>query len=944
MKKFLSRFLSMVICLVFLGTSTVGALSAKQKQIFDGGTLYLDDECAVASSSSDDTKDIASSIYVLGDSLTVGMRDQGGLQAKLEDKGWTVSEIEATGGDTIARALPKVEIDKEKIASSGTVVVSLGTNPEDNFPAKVERLINKIEEHNSSADIKWINVVDPVFDVPSTEVNNTISNKSRQLNFEVIDWKSEISARPGRYPTVDTLHQTPEGYRNRSQWTANQIGQAPESDAVGDDAGGGSDTTGTSADLTTLPLREKLAQLLMPRVDNTSELNTVTEKKVGGIFVGRNSITSLSSAIEEKQGGQHKYIVSIDGEGGTVGVPIGTNPPSAREMGNMSEEEVKNIAKDFGKELADLGVTMNLAPVADVVDDVSSGVIKTRSFGATNQKVNTKAGVFADGLREAGLLPTFKHFPGHGHATTTIGGSTLADTHLNPNAYVENLSELSRNDLGPFVTLGNSGSSAIMVGHLIIPDVDRDNPATVSPAVIGGVLRDELGYDGLVITDDMGDMAPITSRFSNFPEAVFRAIKAGNDMVLFVGKNNQIDAILNRLERAVESGALTEERIDESLARIASARNFGVGAEDVLEGCACGASSSGGPSDFSGNNNVEIAFNYFISKGLSATQAAAIVGNFMQESGPELNPEANSGSHYGIAQWDIGGREANLRTFARETNRANKFNTLEVQLEFVWLETTGEGATPSVPGNNRPVLPAMDAADGDLPQLVKIWLVEWEGAKGQEEEQRLEYAQQVLDTYGGGSGGGGQSAECAGYSGLDGVQCPANLEAHPSQPGYFRMPDAPNGEYTKYSIPERQYGSRELVCVLYSVALAYYEQMDARSHMDIGDLNASGHKSHYKGIAADLDGQGEIVAADNENYDSPPYSTEATITLGKLFVDTGQMKNLWWCGDGDGSLEAIVAYANSQGKPFEGAQCLTGHYNHFHVDVKEEFALPSFTP
>lgn len=167
---------------------------------------------------------------------------------------------------------------------------------------------------------------------------------------------------------------------------------------------------------------------------------------------------------------------------------------------------------------------------------------------------------------------------------------------------------------------------------------------------------------------------------------------------------------------------------------------------------------------------------------------------------------------------------------------------------------------------------------------------------------------------------------------LNGVECPANM-TETKQVGsstYYKLPDAPGGEYTIYSRDARRYGQRELICVLYTVSKAYKSMYGAQSTVSIGDLNAAGHKSHKWGVAVDLDAQGEIVAADNQNGGSK-YSTEATIALGKLFVDTGYIKNIWYCSN-DGAADAIRGYAVSVGKPIT-IKCLTGHYNHFHVDI-----------
>ncbi len=190
----------------------------------------------------------------------------------------------------------------------------------------------------------------------------------------------------------------------------------------------------------------------------------------------------------------------------------------------------------------------------------------------------------------------------------------------------------------------------------------------------------------------------------------------------------------------------------------------------------------------------------------------------------------------------------------------------------------------------------------------------------------------------------GGSATNSGVSSIvpGSLLCPEVMEAHPTQTGYFKMPQAPNGEYYIYSRDARRYGSKQLVCTLYTVALAY-NSMDAykgKSRVQIGDLNAGEpHVSHYRGIAVDLDAGGVIAAADHINS-LGKYSTQATIDLGKLFVDTGVIRNLWWCDPGDGSLAAIVAYAQSKNTPLVGAKCIEGHKNHFHIDISLDYILP----
>lgn len=224
--------------------------------------------------------------------------------------------------------------------------------------------------------------------------------------------------------------------------------------------------------------------------------------------------------------------------------------------------------------------------------------------------------------------------------------------------------------------------------------------------------------------------------------------------------------------------------------------------------------------------------------------------------------------------------------------------------------------------------------------------------------------EKTCEELGYGSSGPAPTTSTGGGTTINGVECPPNMEEKADKPGYFKMPDAPGGEYTvnKYLTGGTQiYGSRQLVCVLYTVGMAYNEAMAGRSKLDIGDLNATGHQSHKWGVAVDLDARGELAAADHSEARGGEYSTEATITLGKLFVDTGAIKNIWWCERGavgkpkgapirpehlagtDGTMNAIREYAESKGTPIT-LYCIDGHHNHFHVDIKDEYMLGAWEP
>ena len=179
----------------------------------------------------------------------------------------------------------------------------------------------------------------------------------------------------------------------------------------------------------------------------------------------------------------------------------------------------------------------------------------------------------------------------------------------------------------------------------------------------------------------------------------------------------------------------------------------------------------------------------------------------------------------------------------------------------------------------------------------------------------------------------GHSGSDRDYSSNQGLMTPDNLTQEGCPDPYYKMPESEDGIYTMRSTEARRCGHLELIEVLYTVANNYYDQYGPESRLDIGDLNAGApHVSHRWGIAADLNAKGNPEAA---RTSSANYSTEATIDLGKMFVDTGLIGNIWYCDGGDGSVNAISDYADEQGNPVE-IRCIEGHANHFHIDLDEE--------
>ncbi|HEX4559009.1 MAG TPA: glycoside hydrolase family 3 N-terminal domain-containing protein [Mycobacterium sp.] len=328
------------------------------------------------------------------------------------------------------------------------------------------------------------------------------------------------------------------------------------------------------ADPTTMPAalstRDKVAQLLMVGVKNADDARAVVNGyHVGGIFIG--SWTDLSIfkgplADIAGKAGPLPLAVSVDEEGGRVArlkSLIGP-APSPRELAQtQTVPQVHDLALARGKKMRDLGITVDFAPVVDVSDEPDDAVIGNRSFSNDPGKVTAYAGAYAQGLREAGLLPVLKHFPGHGHGS--------GDSHKG-GVVTPPLSELKSNDLVPYRTLVAQAPVAVMIGHLQVPDLTGDDPASLSPAAVQ-LLRGGTGYgappfNGPVFSDDLSSMAAISDKYG-VSEAVLRTLQAGTDIALWV-TTDEVPAVLDRLQKAVAAGELTTQRVNDSLARVAT--------------------------------------------------------------------------------------------------------------------------------------------------------------------------------------------------------------------------------------------------------------------------------------------------------------------------------------------------------------------------------------
>ena len=328
-----------------------------------------------------------------------------------------------------------------------------------------------------------------------------------------------------------------------------------------------------------MTLHEKVCQLFVVTPESLMNSNTITyigeefkntlkDYPVGGvIFFGgnlvdreqtKNMLNTLQGYASEING--LPIYTCVDEEGGRV-ARIGNNPnfgvTKIQAMSNVNTlDEAYNAGWVIGNYLNELGFNFDFAPDADVITNPSNMVIGDRSFGTDGEVVSSLAVEYAKGLQDNNVLSTFKHFPGH--------GATEGDTHEGYSYTSKSLAELMESELKPFIAAKENNVDAIMVAHISVPNIIGDNtPCTMSKYMITDVLRNEIGYEGLIITDAL-NMGAIVNEYES-DEAAVNAVLAGNDLLLMP---KDFYLAYNGVINAVSEGIITEERLNESLRRI----------------------------------------------------------------------------------------------------------------------------------------------------------------------------------------------------------------------------------------------------------------------------------------------------------------------------------------------------------------------------------------
>jgi beta-N-acetylhexosaminidase len=338
-----------------------------------------------------------------------------------------------------------------------------------------------------------------------------------------------------------------------------------------------------SALLKEMTLEEKVGQLLMPdfrkwdgknvTVMNEGIASMIRDYHLGGVILFRENFTNRSQTrnmIENFQSESNiPLMIGVDQEGGLITrIPFAPRMPGNMALGAAGNEELaRQVGVAIGSELRSLGIQLNFGPVLDINNNADNPVIGVRSFGDNKKEVAAMGIAYMQGLNDAGVAAVGKHFPGHGDVDL--------DSHYVLPSSKKTLSQLHNLELYPFQSLVNEGIQGIMTAHITFSQIDSEQtlsqkdglpigiPATLSETLLTDLLREEMRFEGVLFSDAM-DMKAITDHFGPVESAI-RSIEAGIDVILMPVN---VGLVYNGILEAVESGRITEERIQQSVERI----------------------------------------------------------------------------------------------------------------------------------------------------------------------------------------------------------------------------------------------------------------------------------------------------------------------------------------------------------------------------------------
>jgi beta-N-acetylhexosaminidase len=297
----------------------------------------------------------------------------------------------------------------------------------------------------------------------------------------------------------------------------------------------------------------------------SGELAGYLSRGLAGVVLYQRNFKSAEGlrelALEIRKAAGRPVLIGIDQEGGTrfaLREPF-TAWPSAAELGRLGDvDSVEKVAHAIAMELRAVGCNLNFAPMLDLHVNSESPVTRDRSFGSDPHLVARLGAAFDRGLRSGGVLSCAKHFPGHGDAAV--------DPHLDLPVFSGIMKRLESAELVPFAAAVASGVPTVMTAHILLPQIDSENPASLSRAMLDGVLRRHLRFDGVILADDLG-MGAIAKRYGP-GEAAVRTLRAGTDVAMLCHDWRAVAPAIDAVRNARQDGRFDEKEWRASLERI----------------------------------------------------------------------------------------------------------------------------------------------------------------------------------------------------------------------------------------------------------------------------------------------------------------------------------------------------------------------------------------
>ncbi len=323
--------------------------------------------------------------------------------------------------------------------------------------------------------------------------------------------------------------------------------------------------------LKSMTLDQKLGELIIAGMEgNTANIQTkkmIQNQYVGGVIFYKNNVSTpkgLVTYVNQLKTWNRKnptsLIISVDQEGGKVSrLPGLAKFPNASVIGKSNNvTNISDIGRYLGKASKVMGMNVDYAPVLDINSNPNNPVIGVRSYGASANVVSRTGIKVMKGIQAEDVIPVVKHFPGH--------GDTSVDSHLDLPVVYKSLSQLQSFEWIPFKNAINNGADSVMIAHILFPKIDSKYPASLSKVIITDQLRGTLGFKGVVITDDL-TMGAIAKHYG-IGEAAVQALTAGSDILLVAHGYENVTKVISSLKKSIDSGRISEKRIDESVLRI----------------------------------------------------------------------------------------------------------------------------------------------------------------------------------------------------------------------------------------------------------------------------------------------------------------------------------------------------------------------------------------